>query len=400
MAGCLSSRQSFTRWIEAPFASVRKASRVFLTLLDIQLPFALEDCLCFFLATSRTSEQRVEALAVASRRQDAEAGLKDYRRVGLDPVVLDQEGLALWTQALREAPAGQGDEALRVVIYLGDSRSSLAIGRGKRLLATHGLAGQDAEQIGRFLRAQMATGSGAEDAARVEWIWTGPAATDTPAVQSMEANLNRQWQGAGTIVPAPELFLARALATRALVKGPLRVNFRSGALAHEGLLVKSRRRAMLAASILLLAGLVLCAANAAVRVRARRFDDAMHEQVRAVVDRVAGYHVAAKGDDALGVAADEVDRRIEQLLPFATAFGRAPSGVLAEVMKAAGGLRIESLTLTRDKIQMNGTGTEWQSAEKLVTILGASGYDVKLTRRSALPDGTVPFQIVSEGDAK
>ena len=35
-----------------------------------------------------------------------------------------------------------------------------------------------------------------------------------------------------------------------------------------------------------------------------------------------------------------------------------------------------------------------------VTILGAGGYDVKLTRGSTLPDGAVPFQIASEGNAK
>jgi len=100
VVAALRCRESLVRRLEAPFSSCRKARKVLPTLLDIQLPFPVEDCLCNFIGLHRTKERKVRALAVAARRIDVRRRLDALHTLGIDPVVLDQEGLALWTVRL------------------------------------------------------------------------------------------------------------------------------------------------------------------------------------------------------------------------------------------------------------------------------------------------------------
>ena len=90
--------------LRADSASRAKAEKVFPSLLDIQLPFPLEDCLYQFVEFRRTSEGMVSALVCAARREAIQACLDRYQAQGADPMLLDHEGLALWTQSLVEWP--------------------------------------------------------------------------------------------------------------------------------------------------------------------------------------------------------------------------------------------------------------------------------------------------------
>ena len=172
VAAGLSSAGSFTRWLEAPFAGTRKTRKVLPTLLDIELPFALEDCIYSFLGLERTLAGKTRALAVVARRGDVEAKLRSLNELGVDPVLLDQEGLALWTQSLAEKPLppGSSDRA-RVVVYLGVNRSCVAIGKGGAYLCSHGLTSAEPAHISRILRAK--TDAGQDQGVDIEWFWTG-----------------------------------------------------------------------------------------------------------------------------------------------------------------------------------------------------------------------------------
>ena len=151
--GCLSAKESFTRWLEAPFAAAGKALKVFPTLLDVELPFPLEDCIYCFSDMRRTGSGTTRALAVVARRQDIERKIAALNEKNVDPVMLDQEGLALWTQSLREAPVAAAESGLlRVIIHLGGDHVSVVIGRGTEFINAHGMLSRDAGQIGRLMR--------------------------------------------------------------------------------------------------------------------------------------------------------------------------------------------------------------------------------------------------------
>jgi len=235
----LSCRESFTRGLEAPFSATQKGAKVLPTLLDIQLPFPLEACVYQFLDLRRTSQKTTRAVAVCARETDAARRLALLSEVNVDPVVLDQEGLALWTQSLREAPPAAGEQdAFRVLVHLRAESAVAVIGRGEEFLGAHSLSRDIVSHLGRLLRAYgpEAAGNGAggpEDAAapRTAWFWAG-AGADRSAVAAMQGALAEAWPGRSVIHDDPATFLVRALATRALLPGPLRCNLRTGRLAH------------------------------------------------------------------------------------------------------------------------------------------------------------------------
>jgi len=166
-------------WVAAPFASISKAQKVFPTLLDIQLPFPLEDCLSSFSEPIRLSpgdtmpmlpraipgEQKEEpagrtnpcvaSLAVAARTTDVERRLAELDGMGVDPHALDYEGVALWTQALREQDVvSAADTAMNVVMFLRSAGAVMVIGRGEHFCSAHRIRIEDPSSLDRFLRAQ------------------------------------------------------------------------------------------------------------------------------------------------------------------------------------------------------------------------------------------------------
>ena len=72
VAVSMTPRQCLTPRLKAPYASRRKAEKVFPTLLDIQLPFALEDCVCEILAETDEDRETSSALAVVARTRDVQ----------------------------------------------------------------------------------------------------------------------------------------------------------------------------------------------------------------------------------------------------------------------------------------------------------------------------------------
>jgi len=405
LVGCVGARKSFARSVRAPFASRRKAGKVLPTLLDLQLPFALEDCVYEF-PVIESGKDSTRALAVGARRADVVAALEAFRHAGIEPAVLDQEGLALWTQSVDEVPPTADRAAsMRVVAYLGIGRITIAVGQGERFLAAHGLAGDDAAHIRRLVTAQKeiqdSAVAGDEEATRsgVHWLWTGPGADDPQRLARLRDELIGVWPGSSAVHEEPGLFLARALATRALLAGPIRCNLRSGSLAHPLLVRGAVNRARKAVLFALLSGVLLCAANVAVRAIAVAREKAVDRRLSSLSESLAGHPVRAKGEHALRIVEAAVDDKLSRLAFFVRAFEPSLLHHLAGIVRMGErkGLRYETLSLTADRVLVRGTAPEWRSCEELLTLIREAGYGVKLDRQESLVEERIPFTVGSEG---
>ena len=410
-ATCLSSRESFARWIEAPFSSPAKAAKVFPTLLDIQLPFPLESCSYAFLSPTRTDRKTTRALAVAARLSDIEKSIEPFKTRGTDPAVLDQEALALWTQSVREIPPAAGKEpARRLLVHLGLDHATLVIGRGATFLNAHPMKTASADQIGRLLRAHLAGESPAPagepaarrtDAASTQWVWAGTGAADPQAVAALHSALAAAWPGTSQIHAEPATFLARAIAVRALLPGPLRCNLRAGPLVHPLIARRTRGQTVKAALLCLAAGLFLCAANVSYQVLIQRKEARIDQALVALRDRVAGFRVgAAKGEQARRIVQEAVTKREAALRPFRRAFEPSLGRVVLGLLEAGARqrLRFDVMSLSREDVTLGGAGPAWNSAEPLIPLLLKEGYKVgPLKRKDALDDGRIPFTIGSGG---
>jgi hypothetical protein len=396
VCACLSAGESLVQWVTAPFSSLSKARRVLPTLLDIAMPFPVEDCAVEFLDVHRDDGGRVRALAVAARNAQVTARLDACRESGFDPVCLDPEALVLWTQSLLELPAARGiGQGPRAVLSAERDRFCLVIGKGARPLGAHLLRSLAAPELVRLLSARL--GSAATPA---RWCLCGSLASDPAVRRTVCEELPGEWRAGVDVHAEPRALVARGLATRALLAGPLRVNLRGGPHVHAAMESRTRKSARAAAALLLAAGLLVCAADifAMARMRAARAEiDAEFSSLR---DRLLGYRLAVKGERAVSVVAAEVESQRQKTKPFFTAF--APSlvtraGMIMDTARRDS-LRLDSLTITPLSIAISGTAAGWNGWSGLAAALAAEGYRAEVKPGAAGPDGRVPFAIATGGN--
>ncbi len=389
VAGVMSERESFTRWVEAPYASTSKARKVFPTLLDIQLPFALDACVYTFIDVGRTAGGSSRGLAVAARRTHVNDKLAAFEARGLDPVVLDQAGLALWTQALRE-DAPRDSSAPRVVAWLDESHLTLVKGQGATFVSAHTVRADDRD------RMRHLAGTAEPEAPHATWIWCGPAATPE--------RVDALWQalgepGARHTVAEPATFLLRAVATRALLPGPYRSNLRCDDLTHAALKRRDRRRGILALSLALGAAVLLAAADGVALWTLQARTRSVEESVSGEIDALAGYHVTARGRDALRAVQDAVQERRDRMAPFVVAMEPSLVTKLVSLMETArdNGLYFDTVLLSPERTEVRGTSPDWNQCEVILPILAEDGVPPELKRGDALASERIPFTILKGG---
>jgi len=217
----LSVRETFTRWIEAPFSSARRARKILPTLLDIKLPFALEDCVYGFPRLSGAEGGRPgrwRRLPAAERREELEA----LKSLGADPWGWTTRG---WRSGpgLTECPAAPGRN---------DGAEGHRVAGGRELRSRAGARRRVPQRTRRRLRSCRADQPSAPRAvtgrpAPAEWLWTGPDAESAERVAAPQGATRLRVAGVSVTVRDPRSFLARALVTRAITSGPGGATFES-----------------------------------------------------------------------------------------------------------------------------------------------------------------------------
>ena len=401
-AAVLPAQDGFARWLETPLSSEVKARKVLPSLLDVQLPFPLETCLYQFPAVRADAAGRVRALAVAARRSEIAAQLDRFRALGLDPVALDHEGLALWTQSLTEVPLAP--PALRIVAYLGAARTALAVG-DRELLGVHGIRlGTDelgvaeapalrqwAGRINQILRS--ARPEPAPDGV-IQWLWTGPGAARAEHLTALQAAISAPGKITFATVGEPATFLARAAAGRLARPGALPCNLRCGDLTHAAIRqqrASGRRRIALAA---LLAGLLLGGLSVGWRGWFQYRLTVVQSELTALARQLARVTRVDEGQEVLTVQR-ALKKQTVEIQPFLAAFRPALSRDLAAVLAAARQNRLTLDTLTHDgkAFILHGATGDWNRCDPLAASLRGLGYAVELSREEAGADEVIRFTL-------
>ncbi len=397
LVGYLSPRVSFARWLDVPLAARAKALKVAPSLLDIQLPFPLEECLHTFVAAVPTDDGKTRCLAAAARCADVEAELAALGERELDPLVLDHEGLALWTQALREFPVAETSESCRAVVSLNGERSCVAFGRGVSYVSSHGFREENVDQLARLLHALSPDAHAAPPP--VEWIWCGDGAGEPVRLAAVRDALVAGGSGDSRVADQPEAFLPRALLTRALLSGPLRCNLRVGSLLHSAMARRAARNSVAAALFLVLTAAALFAGNVVTRKHLAAREAALDREFASLRDALLGYSHNAKGEKAVEMVRVKLEKDRRELAPFLAVFRPGVSATLREVMTTgkAEGLVYNVVTLGKDQAVISGTAPDWDRPQVLADVLAVRGYNVRADRKSATEDERVPFTIVERG---
>lgn len=393
VAAAMPVRDTVVRRVSTPLSTRAKAMRVLPAVLDVQIPFPIEECEYRFHDLRRTPEGTFDALVVAARHADMSRRIASLAEAGLDPVTLDSEALALWSRSLRELPPSGAGEP-RVLVSLHKTHSVVIIGHGRRILGAHHVRGTDPASVLRILGPYR----NGEMQQPVQWCWAGPAAADAGRLSAMAGALQAAWPGRSATHETPAAFLARSVAAREVAPDDIPCNLREGPLTHPARLSRERRRSSVAASFALLCGLTMVAAASAAWWIGSKREAAIAETVSRMTDRLAGYHVTAKGEHALRLVRASVDARVESLQPFRRQIVDSPAAVVPDVLDSATrhGLQIETLTVTPRKLAISGTARGWQSCDDIVMRLERRGMKTKLDRREAREDLRIPFALAAE----
>jgi hypothetical protein len=382
LAACLFQRESFTRWLTAPIASSRKAATVFHSLLDIQLPFSVEDCEIALLGTMPTDDGTgTRGLVAGARHEDIEKKLEGLAQSGLDPHLLDHESIALWHQSLIEYAPVREESSPRVVIYLGSDRITLVADQSAVFLGALSLRQPEAEAIHRFLKSHFP-----DVPAITQFLWTGPGAT-LGTVESLYASLSSRWPGSSKIVHEPETFLARALAGRALTPCPTSCNLRSGLHLHPELARRQEKQPTLWGRACLASGLLLCLVNVVWLAAAQHRISETQASLKALAVEVSGSPRGIQVGQEVLAARRAMDQQTKTMEPFLAAVDGPLRDTLNTILFLATeeGLTIETLTLSRKNGVIHGLAPKFEQGGKLAQRLNGAGWTTSVERKVQPP---------------
>ena len=385
IAGSLLQKESFTRWLTAPIASAKKAEKVFPSLLDVQLPFSVEDCEYALLQAVPTADRTgTRGLVTGARNVDIEKRLATFSSLGVNPHLLDQEGLALWSQALEESPPLTGTPALRIIIYLSTERVTLAIGQNDEFLGAHTMRLLDSDQIHRILKSYFPA-----TPPLTQWFITGPNAPSLPDPGALLPDtLSKRWPGPVKLTREPHTFLARALATRALTPGAIRCNLRMGRFFHPALAQREAKRPYQWAVACLLTGLAVCAINLTWLIFVAHQTAGLQTAFRSLAIEITGSPLGIPAKQEVLTARRAIEAQTKAMEPFLAATESPIAPALKEILIVAQeeGLTIETLNLNRKNRVLHGTAPKWTQAEAACRRLNSQGWAATLERKD-LPPG-------------
>ena len=385
LAAAAPAEQTVIRWLRAPFASVRKAARVWASLLDVELPFPVEGAVCAY-SSPRLADGGTVALAAAIRQGDLAAFRDACRAAGFEPTHADAEGLALWEQLAVDTPPARAGQP-RALVWLGAGHVLVLRGRGTALLAAHllraspGENGTDAQEafdrlwgarMGPILAAHLAETESAE----LDVWWAGSGAEDDELTGRLRRLLPAGLALRHETVRQPASLLARALARRAA--NGAGVNFCTGEFSHPARLRKEGRARRAAVAGAAAAALAVLGLNAGEAVLRQRRDAGQQERLTAAARAIAG-PVVLHGQEARMVE-NALARRDEETQAFRRALD--PEGLEAQLVgvledAAALDLDVSRLALSPLALAMEGSAASIQAIERLTERLEARGWAVQ-----------------------
>lgn len=399
LSAALPATDSFARWLETPLTARDKAAKVLPALLDVQLPFPLETCLYDFSRLQPAAGGQYRAFACAARRTDIEARLAQHRALHLEPVVLQHEGLALWQQALAEIPLAP--HAVRIVAYVGEARTALAVGSGPNggeLISLHGirlgadeLAAPDAPALrqwaGRIIQLLHTLPATTEP---IQWLWCGPGAELAPVLEPVLAGGERLHC---KTLAEPITFLARALAHAAL-QDAVPGNLRSGALTHPAVLAHAARTRRNAVGNLFLAGLALTGVSLGWHAWLAHRETRLQTELVATARQLTGAASLPYGQEVATVQR-LLKQQAPELQPFLDAFQPAALHELTGLLAAARTCRVtlDALAHNGKSLILRGATDDWNRCDPFAARLRALGYTVELSREEAGADELVRFTL-------
>ena len=389
LSSSLPTGSCFARWLQTPFASESKAARVQHSLLDIQLPFPLEECIALFPRRGRNEANQVKCLAVVAKSSTVESALHQWQELGIDPTCLQHEALACWAQACVEVPFAS--DSTRVLFHIAEDRASLVIGQATDPQAIHAFrtgtsailqpdGSLDEANLQHMTnRLQQVLRSHLPGTHRsVQWVISGSGAPQ----EALRAQLLQRVDEFDTnpvIIDSPDLFLARALACQGLAAPP---NFRVETLTHPVAQMQSIAQAKRVMVGLVASGLLLCALNLGWIGYLKDRNQSAQDKVQLEAKSLSGLTYIPPGQEVFTVQQALGDLTTVQP-PGLQVLGPSLTPILRDLLHAAvtAGANLADVSIRSQEFTATGTLAEGANVEAIQRAMEEQGYVVTVTTR-------------------
>lgn len=396
VASLAPANDSFIRPLQAPFPSLKKARAVLPSLLDVQLPFPLEQCTCCFAHVHKPEGGNVRALAVAIPTDRLQQQLENVRSIGLDPEWMEQESLALWRCALREHPAGVA--GARVVVYLGNDRTVAVSGKNQDPVASFSTkaAWSDAmdaaagDKLVTRLQQHLAGMFRGESAPRTEFIVCGPAAANATRLRERLDVPPESWK----VMENPASCLAATLAEGLINPDVWHENVRVGPLIHSRVIRHEQQRENRSLRRVTAAAACLAFASIGSVMLVGRAHEALQADIRREAAELTGMNYIPRGQE-LFIAKQAVDASGERYREFRLWLEPDAYPRFDEVVRAARQLNttLETLSVRAGALLARGSSVDWNDPDKITRPLVDLGWKVETERKDAGQDERVHFTV-------
>jgi len=392
------TQDSIIRLLQSPFPSVAKARSVLPSLLDVQLPFPLEQCVCQFVLSPQPRGENIRATAVAIPTDRISELIDHHRLAGFDPDIIDAEAIALWRFA---RPLFATDKAPRchAVVYMGLDRTAVVYGRGGEPSASLGARtgwrdDTDPTALDKLtvrIRQFLAGAIGTSGETEPDFIVCGPRARHGMAglMARLDVPANRH-----RLVEHAESWYARALASSALLPDPWSVNLRTGSLEHPNQRQRTSEANRGRHVVLRLAAILLIAVSLGSSALIRKQHTGLQQQVQNTARELTGAPMIPRGQE-LFIAEQFIVSSTERYRSYRQWFEPTAYPLFARIMTAAfqAKQQLETVSVRADSILVRGSGVDWNDPDRLARPMQQDGWNVEIEREEAGRDERVHYTM-------
>lgn len=366
--------------LNTPAIKGAKLKKILPSLLDIQIPLPIADCVYTFI------QYRTDYAAYAIRKADIKTQLDSLNEMGCNPCRLVPMAHAAWMLSLAEFPLKRPNEP-RALFVAGAQQTVLISGCGEAVEKQSVFKTAAAEPVRRL---KLAFGGVPENLVCIVAGAEHQSVVD--ALEAPDANLSANVITA----PSPPYFIARALARDGKNDGGAEdTNLRTGAFAHALLSRREMKPAFYLKVTLVVASIVILAASISVLAITQKAEEQSKVVLQNRLQEIAGFSIKSKGQRALQDARSAMPLRLDDAI-LSSIENRIPQWLSATTtICLQHNIKLQHLSITVDGLTASGVASSANAAHEFVSALASAGINATLTEPpKAIKDGTFTFFVL------
>jgi len=384
----LSAEESYLIPLELPIKNKAKATRILPGLLDLQLPYSIDDTsYCF--TEFRHQSGETSSCALGARDVEISKALEALELQGIEVEALDHELFACWQYFTQR----ENNKAPKILVLVEDNHIQLIAGKNQQpsLSAHIVLDPANIDQNFRALRRTLKSSIeklNSEDTSLSVYL-----DENHPYKAEIQQSLDRLTVK-HTLRSGVLYFISSALAQRALVAQEDSFSLLPASRRPASIDKKIARSSIGAAMAVGFSGLFLCAISVAWSYVVSAEDQALQHKLITKAQAMSGYDKIYKGKE-LRMVQQSLSEAVKKQSPFTQLFEASLLEPLSSILQRCKDTdsKLKKVKLSNKHLEINSLSKGLQGAEALKELAIDLGYNASIKNQEESRDGLKVYQI-------